>query len=154
MVERFRAGAQAFASDLAAADPHQPCWTWGASQNAGFVQRFQVQEASIHRADAELAAGLPISPMQTDAALDGLGVLCEVLAPWVKEPPAPVVLLPSEDAANPRVLFGAAADAVATVHGRASDLVYVAWRRLPLDTVEVSGDRAAAEAALAAIDGS
>ena len=90
--------------------------------------------------------------METDAALDGLDVLCNVLAPWVKEPPAPIVLLPTEDAAHPRVLFGDAAHAAATLRGRASDLVLVGWRRRPLDEVEVEGDRAAAEAALGALD--
>ena len=43
-------------------------------------------------------------------------------------------------------------DAAATVQGEASDLLLVLWRRLPLETVEVSGDHPFAERFLAAAD--
>jgi hypothetical protein len=68
LVDRFRAGAVHLVEVLRHADPTDPVWTWAPSQqNVGFVQRHQVQEAAVHRWDAEHAAGrtvaldLPIS---------------------------------------------------------------------------------------------
>ncbi len=71
LVEAFRAHAEHFAEVLGATDPVAPCWTWGPEQNAGFVQRFQVQEAALHRWDAESAVGPP-GAIASDGAADAI----------------------------------------------------------------------------------
>lgn len=49
-----------------------PCWTWwGEPQIASAVARHQVQEAEIHRWDAELAVSEP-SPIPLEIAVDGV----------------------------------------------------------------------------------
>lgn len=41
----------------------EPAWSWfGTDQTVGFTRRMQVHEAVMHRIDAELAAGLPVTP--------------------------------------------------------------------------------------------
>jgi uncharacterized protein (TIGR03083 family) len=57
LLRRYRDGVHRFAAILAAADPAQPCWTWSAQHDVAFVVRHQVQEAAVHRWDAEQAAG-------------------------------------------------------------------------------------------------
>jgi len=58
LVADFRAGALRLVEVLRHADPTASCWTWApAQQNVGFIQRHQVQEAAVHRWDAEHAAG-------------------------------------------------------------------------------------------------
>ncbi len=121
LVRELLAGALRFADVLGRTDPEQPCWTWGPEQNAGFVQRFQVQEAALHRWDAEQAVGTP-APITTDTPVD-------------------VTLRPNPDTA-----------VVGARRGTASDLLLVYWRRLPLDTVDVSGDGAAIAATIGAAD--
>ncbi len=45
---------------LADASEDSPCWTWwGEPRTAGAVGRHQVQEAAVHRWDAESVAGTP-----------------------------------------------------------------------------------------------
>jgi uncharacterized protein (TIGR03083 family) len=62
LVDRFRAGALHLVEVLRHADPAEPVWTWAPSQrNIAFVQRHQVQEAAVHRWDAEHAAGHSIT---------------------------------------------------------------------------------------------
>jgi len=58
LIADFRAGALRLVEVLRHADPTAGCWTWApAQQNVGFIQRHQVQEAAVHRWDAEHAAG-------------------------------------------------------------------------------------------------
>lgn len=58
LLAEFRAGALRLIEVLRAADPETPVWTWAPAQhNIGFITRHQVQEAAVHRWDAEHAAG-------------------------------------------------------------------------------------------------
>lgn len=58
---------------LTAADPQTPSWTWWPpDQSVGFWNRRMAQEAVIHRVDAELAAGGPVTPIEPDLAADGV----------------------------------------------------------------------------------
>jgi uncharacterized protein (TIGR03083 family) len=61
LIEQFRANAAHLVGVLRAADPATPVWTWASRQDAGFVIRHQVQEAAVHRWDAEHAAGHPFA---------------------------------------------------------------------------------------------
>jgi uncharacterized protein (TIGR03083 family) len=65
---------------LDALDPEFPAWTWPAqARKAGFWQRRMAHEVSVHRWDAELAAGRP-TPIETKLAADGVN---EVLDTWL-----------------------------------------------------------------------
>lgn len=71
LIERFRAGALHLVEVLRHADPDAACWTWAPrQQNVAFVQRHQVQEAAVHRWDAEHAAGRAVTldvPVSVDS---------------------------------------------------------------------------------------
>lgn len=73
LARRERATAALLDQLAAHADPER-AWTWfGADQSVGFTRRMQVHEATLHRLDAELAAGVsPLSPVDPEVATDGL----------------------------------------------------------------------------------
>lgn len=65
---------------LDAIDPDLPSWTWPAQiRKAGFWHRRLAHEVSVHRWDAEAAAGRP-GPIETKLAADGVN---EVLDTWL-----------------------------------------------------------------------
>lgn len=55
--------------------PASPAPTWAPEQTVGFWIRRMTQETVIHRIDAELAAGGPMSPVPDDLAVDGIDEL-------------------------------------------------------------------------------
>lgn len=60
-------------AEFAARAPDEPALTWyEPDQSVGFWIRRMAQETVIHRVDAELAAGLPVTPAADDLALDGV----------------------------------------------------------------------------------
>lgn len=72
LIPKFRAGARHLVDVLAAADPAASVWTWAPSQqNIAFITRHQVQEAAVHRWDAENAVG-EARPISTAAAVDAI----------------------------------------------------------------------------------
>jgi uncharacterized protein (TIGR03083 family) len=149
LVDEFRVNAHRFAAVLGAADPESPCWTWGPEQNAGFVQRFQVQEVALHRWDAERAVGHP-EPIATDGAADAIAQLAE-LFPLMAEGATHSFDVVLDDAAGTvPILTGPDRTAAGSITGTASDVLLVLWRRLPLAAVEVDGDPDAIAAALVA----
>ena len=65
---------------LDALDPEFPAWTWPAQpRKAGFWHRRMAHEMSVHRWDAETAAGRA-TPIESKLAADGVG---EVLDTWL-----------------------------------------------------------------------
>lgn len=53
--------------------PGDPAWTWfDNDQTVGFWARRMAHETAIHRVDAELAAGRPLTPHDDVLALDGV----------------------------------------------------------------------------------
>ena len=65
---------------LDALDPEFPAWTWPAqAKKAGFWHRRMAHEISVHRWDAQRAAGRP-TPIETKLAADGVN---EVLDTWL-----------------------------------------------------------------------
>ncbi|MFJ9178431.1 maleylpyruvate isomerase family mycothiol-dependent enzyme [Streptomyces sp. NPDC102360] len=64
-------------------EPEAPSGTWYApDQTVGFWIRRMAQETVIHRIDAELAAGGPISPVPDDLAVDGIDELLKVFTAY------------------------------------------------------------------------
>lgn len=144
---------------LAAAGPDGPAWTWwGQPATAGAVARHQVQEACVHRWDAQVAAGLDGGPLPHDAAVDGVEEFLTVGLPAEPPPwdgPRTAVAVCPEDT-RPWLLLGdhgsvtalpyepAGGSADATLTGSASDVVLLLYGRLPVTSFDVDGDRAAA----------
>lgn len=130
---------------LGGVDPTTPCWGFGPTPHtAGFWTRRMAHETALHLVDLQLAAGLPPS-MPDDLAVDGIDEVLEVMAPRQvargrapADPPAVTV----EWGSDHRLL--GAGPAKATIHGGPLDLLLLLWKRRPLETFTVEGDRAAA----------
>jgi len=72
----FRAGHAGLVAALTAADPDLTCWTFLPAPSArAFWARRQAHETAIHRVDAELAAGAPVSTFGAEFAADGIDEL-------------------------------------------------------------------------------
>lgn len=70
-------------SALRSRDPSEPAWSWfPPDQTVGFTWRMQTHEATMHRVDAELAAGLPIGPIDPEVAVDGIDHVINVMWAW------------------------------------------------------------------------
>lgn len=69
---------------LAATAPLEHRWSWAREQTAGFTHRRQAHEVLIHRVDAELTAGVPLTPLDPTLAADGVH---EALTVMFGEPP-------------------------------------------------------------------
>ena len=60
-------------TEFSAREPASPAPTWyGPDQTVSFWIRRMAQETAVHRIDAELAAGLPVTPVPDDLAVDGV----------------------------------------------------------------------------------
>ncbi|WP_433375170.1 maleylpyruvate isomerase family mycothiol-dependent enzyme [Actinoplanes sp. CA-142083] len=143
---------------LREAGPDRGCWTWwGDSQSpqtSGAVARHQVQEVAVHTYDAQLALGAP-QPLPDDVALDGVEefqfTCCATTVPWPHEPA--VVDYHATEGRSWRLrlspdgarVSSTAADEAGTpdvsARGTANDLVLVFYGRIPLDSLELEGDR-------------
>ncbi len=142
---------------LREAGPDRACWGWwGKSQTpltAAGVARRQLHEVAVHTYDAQLAAGAA-EPVPVEVAIDGveefLSTFCTTTEAWPHEPGAVDYHVTegrswrnelSAAGAGFVVLPGERTDAVATAHGTASDLVLAFYGRIPLDDLELGGDR-------------
>ncbi|BFU45882.1 maleylpyruvate isomerase family mycothiol-dependent enzyme [Krasilnikovia sp. MM14-A1004] len=148
---------------LGEAGPSQPCWTWwgpsGAPMTAGAVARHQVQEAAVHAFDAQEAFGAP-EPLPGPVAVDGVAEFVQVglgsEGAW-PHPPARIAFTATEGPSWLVDLSGAGArldpdgggEPLTTVRAPAGDIVLALYRRIPLERVEVEGDRALAQRLLA-----
>lgn len=145
---------------LDAADPEAPAWNWAPQpKKAVFWHRRMAHECSIHRWDAQMAAGLT-GPIEAKLASDGI---TEVLDSWL---PAGKRRGPT-DRAGVIALHATDLDQVwyvrlrgtgialldtdtlldsddhherATASGSASDLALALYGRVPFDTLSVGGD--------------
>ncbi len=148
---------------LRATDPSTPVWTWAPQQDVAFVARRMAQETAVHRWDAEAAAG-SARPIDHDVALDGVDEFCSFFlgldAPGAQPVAGSVHLhatdgdgdgewLVRPDGERFTVTRGHEKGDVA-LRGPASDLLLALWRRLPLDALDVVGDRGVGERFVAA----
>jgi uncharacterized protein (TIGR03083 family) len=151
---------------LRVAGPDRDCWTWwGASEapmTSSAVARHQVQEAAVHAWDAQESVGKP-EPIPASVAVDTIDELLVVtlgsIGAWphrparialsaVEGPTWLVDLTPSGAKAGP----AAGGEPLATIRGSASDLVLAVYKRIPLERIDVDGDRQAVEEFLAWTD--
>lgn len=158
LLTRSAAATQELVAALRAEGPGKGCWTWwdrsGVPMTSDAVARHQVQEAAVHAFDAQLAAGTP-QPVPAVVALDGIAEFIAVshgtAGPWPYET-ARIGLHAAEgeswllDLKPP----GSPApdsqpETVADLHGPASDLLLALHHRLPLDSVQIHGNRTTLE---------
>jgi uncharacterized protein (TIGR03083 family) len=162
----YREGLAELIQILAAADPATPVWNWSsvAPHTAAFWPRRMAQETAVHRVDAQLAGGAP-EPVEAALAADGVDEFLTVFfaedahrfagdgrSVSLRTIDVPAEWTVTAGEAGATIASGPATDAAATLQGDASNLLLVLWRRLPLDMVDVSGDRPFADRFLAAAD--
>jgi uncharacterized protein (TIGR03083 family) len=174
LVLRERATA-AVLRQLASRNDAEHCWSWWPpDQTVGFTRRMQTYEATMHRVDAELTAGLPVGPIATDVAAGAVDHAVDVMWGWMPadatyEARAVVEFVatdtgqrwlvsvgswtgPPMESGNPveapRAVRATAGEPTATVRAPVVDLALWAWTRG--DAVQISG-RPPALAALEAL---
>ncbi len=153
----FVDGAARLQQVLAETDPDAPCWGMGPPpRTAAFWLRRQAHETAVHRWDAQDAQG-GAGGLDPVLAADGVDEVATIFLPRQvrlgrREPlPAPVRLVCSDAATS--VVLGEGPP-VATVTGRAADLLLVCWGRrdagalLAAGALTVTGDSAAARTVL------
>jgi uncharacterized protein (TIGR03083 family) len=149
------ASAEQLVTALAEVDPATPLWTWTRQKDAAFVIRRMAQEVAVHRIDAERAAGRD-RRVEPQLASDGVDEFLEFhLADSVEgsvhlhctDVEGEWLVVAGADGA--KVVTREHAKGDAAIRGPAHDLLMVLWRRDLLDTVEVVGDRSAAERMIA-----
>ena len=152
-------------------DPDTPMWTVTVDQTAGAWCRRQAHDLSVHRWDAQNAAGRA-QPVRPERAIDFLDELFEAVLPYTvpflgRTVPAASLALQSPDGTYCRHVSGATGQprltrspspADATLTGTPSDLLLTLWRRADADAdaddaVIVTGNPAALAAWQQAIDG-
>lgn len=73
-------------NELADRDDADPCWSWWPpDQTVGFTRRMQTYEATMHRVDAELAAGVSASPLGPDVAAGAVDHAVDVMWGWMPD---------------------------------------------------------------------
>lgn len=136
--------------------PENETWTFDpTNRTVGFWLRRQTHETLIHRCDAEAAVDQVID-IPADLAADGVAEVLNVMVRLrvaeghVKLPADPVTFR-ATDTGDSWTLDGSTpgGDPVATVDGTAAELYLALWKRLPTDTLQITGDEGTANALLA-----
>jgi uncharacterized protein (TIGR03083 family) len=142
LLEWFADGTRQLVEAIARVAPEAPAWTWwGDPATAGAVARHQVQEAAVHRVDAELVTG-PSTPIAADIADDGVPEFLQVMLDVPAGVLPPAVRFQATDTGSEWTL---GSDPVVALSGSASDLVLALYGRISLDGLAVEGDRETAE---------
>lgn len=160
----YRDVGEAMHADLGARDPSEPCWTFSrADRTVGFWLRRQMHEINVHSFDAALAGGAELTVVPAQAA-DGIDELLTLWGPRMARRSiaptlsAPITIAPSDvdvswtllppGEAGYAELAGDSAGSVATLGGRANDIYFAMWNRLPHERIAVTGDAEVAAAYL------
>jgi uncharacterized protein (TIGR03083 family) len=159
LVDWYRASHAALVDALRQADPAVECYTFlVAPSPLAMWARRQAHETTIHRVDAELAAGRTVTPCSPDFAADGID---ELLACFITrgakrlrlDPPRSLLVQATDTDDQWAMRFGSGAvetvrngpkrAADATIEGPAGELYLALWSRRDLATVDATGDPAA-----------
>lgn len=166
LVEWFESWLDELAGTLEASDPGARAWNWSeGEQVVSFWHRRMAQETAVHRWDAQNAVG-DAAPIAPDLAADGIDELLYAFMEGDRSvgPDRSVhVHCTDPELETGGEWYVAMTDGRAPVsrehakgdcalRGPASDLLLALWGRLPLDDVEVLGDRSAAEALITLFD--
>lgn len=115
-----------------------PCWTWwGDPLTALAVARHQVQEAEVHRWDAELAVSTP-SPIPVEIAIDGIPEFLHVHRDAIHKLKLSHIQLSETDSNGSWDVNESQVDTV-SISGTASDIVLFLFGRLPINQLSVAG---------------
>jgi uncharacterized protein (TIGR03083 family) len=135
----MRASTALLLDALEETDADSPCWTWwGPPLTCGAVARHQVQEAAVHRWDAEHTLGRP-APIDPALAHDGVTEFLEIVVGAAADRLLGSLTLISDDG-NGEWIVGDQRGTSAVVTASASDLVLVLYGRLPPAAVRIEGD--------------
>lgn len=111
--QRRGAAVDGLLEQLGAHTDEEPAWFWFSErQDVGVIRRMQLHEVTIHRVDAELTAGRPVTGISEEVAHAGLDHVLEVMWPaafewipdWATTVPAALVEITTEGGA-PRTLL-------------------------------------------------
>lgn len=160
----FLDGADKLSQVLESHDATQKVWTWfPPDQSVGFWQRRMAQETAVHRWDGEDAVG-EANEIEPWLAADGIAEFFDTLLVVQDEPqkgtgetvhvhatdaPAEWVITLTPDGPLAEQTHG---KGDAAMRGTASDLLLALWRRIPLERVELLGDRALADRFVGGMD--
>jgi uncharacterized protein (TIGR03083 family) len=161
LVEWFRQGHRDLVAALTSASPVVECWSFMAAPSPlAFWSRRQAHETSIHRVDAELAAGHSPTAVSPTFGADGIDelltgfVVRRKVSPATETRRAVVFGCLDTDASWRMTVDGETITAEAggtpdgadcIVRGAASDLYHALWRRRGLDDIEIEGDASVLE---------
>jgi uncharacterized protein (TIGR03083 family) len=144
-------GTELLLAALAGASEDAPCWTWwGEPNTAGAVARHQVQEAAVHRWDAETAVGTP-APLSPELAHDGVAEFLDIMVDEQIGRPVGEVVFESIDTGG-QWRAGRPGPTSVLLRASASDLVLLLYGRIPPSAVESHGDLAVFTALSGAAD--
>ncbi|MFI8083354.1 maleylpyruvate isomerase N-terminal domain-containing protein [Kitasatospora sp. NPDC086009] len=155
---------------LRKAGPDRGCWSWWETlqspHTTGAVARHQLQQMAVHTYDAEITVGAP-RPLPVEVALDGveefLSTCVATASAWPHKPAAidfhasegrswrlslsadgaRTVRL-AEPGTQPATADGQDPDAAPdslSIRGTANELVLILHNRIPIDSLELDGDR-------------
>jgi uncharacterized protein (TIGR03083 family) len=147
LADWMRASTEDLLDALRAASPDATAWTWWKEpRTAGAIGRHQVQEAAVHRWDAQAAVGTP-DPLPAAIADDGVEEFLEISRQM--RAPVPITFHATDTG---RTFTLSDAEPVVTASAPSADLVLLLYRRLTSDDVKVDGDRAVLDEFLAPIE--
>ena len=116
-----------------------PCWTWWEEPlTVSAVARHQVQEAEVHRWDAELTVAAP-SPIPLEIAVDAISEFLQVRRSTIENLKLPQIHLVASEV-NSEWHLGDSATGNIRIVGLASDLILFLSGRCLIEKFEVSGD--------------
>lgn len=148
----YRQGVDRIASVLGTADQNASIWTWSHQKDVAFVTRHQVQEAAVHRWDAETAAGR-VFDVEPDLAADSVDEFLEHSTPSLNDDIQPLAgslhlhatdiegeWLIGEDEEGQLKFERGHHKGDAALRASASDLLLMLYRRIGTDRGEILGD--------------
>lgn len=165
--ERFDAALAELLTEFDDRGPDSLAHTWyGPDQTVGFWIRRMACETVVHRADAELAAGEEIGPVEAAFALDAVEEMLVIMLVWGSRAYREWVggVLEANEGLTVALEAGArswtlrvgpegidlsegiAEEAGAVVSGTEREILMWLWRRLPAEAVAVRGDLSQAKA--------
>jgi uncharacterized protein (TIGR03083 family) len=143
----FRASTRELLDALQEVAWDAPAWTWWVDdRTVGAIARHQVQEAAVHRWDAQLAATGHPDPLPTKLADDGVEEFCWIARQLRGHQP---IAFHATDTGS--TFTAGDGSPVVTASASASDLVLLCYSRVSADDVAVAGDRATLDRFLAPI---
>ncbi len=157
----YRQGVDRLASVLSNADQTAALWTWSHQKDVAFVTRHQVQEAAVHRWDAETAVGRTFH-IESDLATDSVDEFLEHSTPSRYDDAQPLDgslhlhatdiegewFISEGDTRQLHVERGHS-KGDAALRATASDLLLMLYRRIGTERGEVIGDPKVVEQFLA-----